>query len=1142
MPTRKEKKPAKKTENLQTVEDKQNKDIRFPVIGIGASAGGLAAFKAFFSGFPKNTHPGLAFILVQHLAPDHSSILADLIRKFTPMQVFEVKDGMKVAVNCVYIIPPGYDMGFLNYSLQLFEPSAPRGQRLPIDYFFRSLAQDLRERAIGIVLSGTGSDGTLGIRTIKGEGGMIIAQIPDSAEFDGMPRSVLATGLVDFELPPGEMAKALLAYVAHASKNLYTRSEAIKTPLLANAMKKIFILLRSQTGHDFSQYKKSTIERRIERRMAVHQIASPEIYVKYMQQTSPEVEALFRDLLIGVTNFFRDTEAFQALEEQAIPKLFAHKSPGAVIRVWCPGCFTGEEAYSMAILLLEYMEKLKQRFSLQIFASDIDDYAITTARAGLYPASIVSDVSPERLARFFTVDGDSYRIHKNIRDMMLFSNQNVISDPPFSKIDLISCRNLMIYLEATLQKDLIALFHYALNPGGLLFLGTSETTGQSDDLFSVLDRKSKLYQRKKNLYGAQRRLFGRFIPLMTARMDTTRRSPDAGTKYPIPVKLPLKLLTENALLQKVTPSGALVNRQGDILYMHGKAGMYLELGAGEVGLPNIVNMAREGLRGKMTMALRKAAEAKESLSYPLVRFKTNGHFSFVNLSIHPVATGHETEPAAPLEESLFLVVLEEAKPTEDAGAASPSDPPDPSMDVDTRITALKGELLSQEEYLQSANEELESSTEELKSANEEMQSINEELQSSNEELETSKEELQSLNEELLTVNTELQNKVEELSQSNNDMNNLLAGTGIGTVFVDHQLRIMRYTPTASKLINLIESDVGRPVGHVLSNLSGYDDLSADVKSVLNTLHPKEVEVQTDSGDAYLMHILPYRTMNNVIEGAVITFVNITELKKLNVDITELKKVQAALRKSQDRLKKLFVEAPLGIALIDSLTGHIHDVNPMCAKIAGRTMEEMAHMDWMTITDPDYAQEARENMARLKAGEINGFQMENRCLHPDGAAVWISMTITLVQVEDQTHPLHMCMVEDITERKQAEDTLQKANSQLRLATVVRDAYDAITVQDMEGRIIAWNPGAQRMYGWSEAEALEMNVRHRIPEELQKEALAKLHQFSQAEVLEPHLTRRLAKDGSIVEVSIISTALLNEAGQMYGIATTERAREK
>ena len=952
----------------------------------------------------------MAFILVQHLAPDHSSILAELIRKYTPMQVFEVKDGMKVQVNCVYIIPPGYDMAFLNDCLQLFQPSAPRGQRLPIDFFFRSLAQDLRERAIGIVLSGTGSDGTLGIRAIKGEGGLVIAQTPDTTEFDGMPRSVLATGLVDFELPPGEMAAALLAYVAHAYRNFYAPREAIKTPLLENAMKKIFILLRSQTGHDFSQYKKSTIERRIQRRMAVQQIDSLEIYVKYMQQTPAEVEALFRDLLIGVTHFFRDTEAFQALEEQAIPKLFVDKSAGAMIRVWCPGCCTGEEAYSIAILLLERMEKLKQRFSLQIFASDIDDYAIATARAGLYPGSIATDVSRERLARFFTPAGDSYRIHKSIRDMILFSSQNVISDPPFSKVDLISCRNLMIYLDANLQKDLIPLFHYALNPGGLLFLGTSETTGVSGDLFAVLDRKSKLYQRKENSYGAQRPLFGRYIPPMTARMDTTHRA--AGTKSAIPVKLPLKVLTENALLQKVTPPGALVNRQGDILYMHGKTGMYLELGPGEVGLPNIVKMAREGLRAKIATALRKAATAKESVSYPLVRFKTNGHFSFVNLSIHPVATGDETAPAVPLEESLFLVVLEEAQPTENAGTESPPATSDASIDADARITVLKDELRSQEEYLQSANEELESSTEELQSANEEMQSVNEELQSSNEELETSKEELQSLNEELLTVNTELQTKVEELSRSNNDNKNLLAGTGIGTVFVDHQLRIMRYTPPAGKLINLIESDVGRPVTHVVSNLAGYDRLSADIKSVLDTLLPKEVEVRTDSGEAYLMHILPYRTMNNVIEGAVITFVEITQLKKLHVDIMKLK----------------------------------------------------------------------------------------------------------------------------------EDALQNANSQLRLATVVRDARDAITVQDMDGRIMAWNPGAERMYGWSEAEALAMNVRDRIPEELRKEALAKVHQLSQAEILEPNLTRRIAKDGSIVEVSIISTALLNKAGQMYAIATTERAREK
>ncbi len=971
-------------------------DEGFPIVGIGASAGGLAAFEAFFSAMPADTDPGMAFVLVQHLAPDHKSILTDLIRRYTRMQVFEVEDGMVVKPNCAYIIPPNRDMAFLNGALQLMEPSAPRGQRMPIDFFFRSLAQDQHEQAICIVLSGTGSDGTLGVRAIKGEGGMVMAQTPASTEYDGMPRSAIGTGLVDYELPPAEMPAQLIAYVAHAFAKP-PRPATAPTPKAENALKKIFILLRAQTGHDFSQYKPSTIHRRIERRLAVQQIETLDGYVRYLQQTPAEVEALFRDLLIGVTHFFRDPEAFRALEEQVIPKLFAGKPASAVIRVWSPGCSTGEEAYSLAILLAERQEAMKQSFKVQVFATDIDGQAVATARVGLYPASIAADISPERLARFFTAEpgGNAYRIHKGIRDLLVFSEQNVIKNPPLSKLDLVSCRNLLIYMSGELQKKLLPLFHYALNPGGFLFLGTSETVGEFGELFATLDRKLKLYQRKDGSHSLQQATLGRFLPPLKA---INVAPPRAAGKTAIPVKMPLRELTEQALLQQVAPAGALVNGHGDILYLHGRTGLYLEPAPGEAGVSNILKMAREGLRRDLTMALHKATGTKEIVRHPGLRVKTNGDFTTVNLTIRPVAAGPAATPEAPL----YLVILEEAppfdpEPTQMAAARqviAGADSPD--TDADARVAVLKRELRAKEDYLQTSNEE-------LKSSNEEMQSVNEELQSTNEELETSKEELQSVNEELATVNTELQTKVADLSQANNDMNNLLAGTGIGTVFVDHQLRILRFTPAVTRIINLITSDVGRPAGHIVSNLVGYDRLVADVQEVLDTLIPKEMQVQTQAGVCYTMRILPYRTLDNVIEGAVITF----------VDTTELRRTEAALLKATERV--------------------------------------------------------------------------------------------------------------------------------RLAVVVHDAHDAITVQDLEGRILAWNPGAVRMYGWSEAEALSMNVRDRIPEGLREEALAKAGQLCRADILEPYHTQRITKEGTVVEVSMVSTALVNEAGQMYAIATTERARE-
>ncbi|MBK1642126.1 chemotaxis protein CheR [Chromatium okenii] len=975
----------------------------FPIVGIGASAGGLAAFEAFFSGMPADTNPNMAFVLVQHLAPDHKSILTDLIRRYTRMQVFEVKDGMVVQPNCAYIIPPNRDMLFVNGALQLIEPIAPRGQRLPIDYFFRSLALDQHSKAIGIVLSGTGSDGTLGVRAIKGEGGLVMAQTPDSTEYDGMPRSAIATGLVDYELPPAEMPAQLIAYVVHAFSRP-RNSGTLLAPHTDRALQKIFALLRAQTGHDFSQYKPSTIHRRIERRMAVHQVDNLYSYVTQLQQIPAEVEALFRDLLIGVTNFFRDPAAFNYIQETVIPALFVNRSPDTPIRIWVTGCSTGEEAYSLAMLLAEQQETQRQRVRIQIFATDIDSQAIAFARAGVYPASIAVDLSPERLERFFTLEpgGDAYRIHKTVRDLLIFSPHSLIKDPPFSKLDLISCRNLLIYLGAELQKKLIPLFHYALKPGGTLVLGTSETVGEFHDLFGVLNRKQKIYRRQNDHFGALRPSLERFLPPMLAADAVAHQSPPPAK--PTASALPsLRDMTEQALLQAVTLAAALVNAQGDILYLHGRSGQYLEPTPGEIGVNNLLKMAREGLRHELTLALHQAVETRETVRRSGLRVKTNGDFIRVDLSIRQVMTTATFSN----DVLLYLVILEPTPTVAAATLAMASSEnaaanTELNTNVDARIVALKQELHAKEEFLQTSNEELETINEELKSSNEEMQSVNEELQSTNEELETSKEELQSVNEELATVNAELQNRVADLSRANNDMNNLLAGTGIGTIYVDHQLRILRFTPAATQIINLILSDIGRPVGHILSNLVGYDRLVTDTQAVLDSLIPRELEVQTTTGVWYALRIHPYRTLENVIEGAVITFVDLTEIV------------------------------------------------------------------------------------------------------------------------------------------QARESLRQSNDMLRLAVIVRDAHDAITMQDLEGQILAWNPGAVRLYGWSEAEALRMNARERIPVARRADDLARMPPLHPIGKLEPFCSQRLTKEGSILEVWISATALINEAGLVYALATTEWAR--
>ena len=1002
MTTRKKKpvvKPETAAAEAEVIVTETPPTPHFPIVGIGASAGGLAAFEAFFSGMPADKEPDMAFVLVQHLAPDHKSILTELIRRYTRMSVSEVEDGVVVQPNCAYIIPPNRDMAFLNGTLQLLEPSSPRGQRLPIDFFFRSLAQDQHERAICIVLSGTGSDGTQGLRAVKAEGGMAMAQNPESTEYDGMPRSAINTGLVDYILPAAEMPGHLIAYANHAFGHI-THTLAPPPPKVEDAFKKIHILLRSQTGHDFSQYKQNTIKRRVERRMAVHQISEMGGYVRFLQQTPVEVEALFRDLLIGVTNFFRDPEAFAALETTVIPALLTDKPSGTAIRVWICGCSTGEEAYSIAILLQEQMEKLKKNYKLQLFATDIDSRAIDQARSGLYSASITADVSPERLARFFTLEneGSNYRINKTIRDLLIFSEHDVNKDPTFSKLDLISCRNLLIYLNADLQKKLIPLFHYSLNPGGTLFLGTSETVGDFLHLFSTTDRQQKLYGRKEDPSAIQHLPQGRFARTLTESGTIEKHA----AQQPGCGKTSLKETTERILLEQYAPTSVLISERGEMLYVHGSTGRYLQITSGEPGM-NILKMAREGLKRDLTTALHSTVKYKKPIERHNLKVKTNGDFSSVNLTILPVLPTADSIT----DLTLYLVVLEEARAIEQllpsaASAGTLVEQPDEkTADKDALVIRLKQELRANEEFLQSANEELETSNEELKSSNEEMQSVNEELQSTNEELETSKEELQSVNEELATVNNELQTKVFDLSRANNDMNNLLAGTGVGTVFVDFQLRIQRFTPSITQIINLILTDVGRPVGHIVPNLVGYDSLVADIKAVLDSLIPKEIEVQTKDGAWFLLRIRPYRTLDNVIEGAVITFFDISEIK--------------------------------------------------------RTRE----------------------------------------------------------------------------------ALLKANDQLRLAVVVRDAHDAIVLQDMEGRIMAWNPAAVRMYGYSETEALQMNIRELIPEGLRKADIERIQQLSRKNIIEPYRTQRIAKDGTTVEVWLTATALLNDEGSVYAVATSERA---
>ena len=846
----------------------------FPIVGIGASAGGLAAFELFFSHLPAGSENELAFVLVQHLSPDHKSLLADLVQRFTHITVVTAEDGVDVQKGHAYVIPPNQDLSISQGKLRLTQPITTHGLRLPIDFFFRSLAEDQGELAVGIILSGTGTDGTQGLKSIKEAGGLVIVQAPETADYDGMPRSALATHLVDFVSAPDQMPGRLLEYAQRAFRPGLSLI-AGDGDQARDILEDIFHLLLDRTGIDFSRYKISMTTRRVERRMAVHLIRNMKDYLALVQQSPAEVDALFNDLLIGVTSFFRNPEAFEVLKEKVIPQILIGRKEPETVRVWVPGCSTGEEAYSLAILFREFLDQQKQKLRVQIFGTDIDSKAIARARSGVYPENIALDLSAERLDRFFLHEENIYLVRKNIRDMVIFAEHNLIESPPFTKLDLISCRNLLIYLSARIQKKLIPLFRYALQDEGFLFLGNAEGVGAYRDIFSTVDRKWKLYRSKGG--SASRNLRFDFTEPSTSRTAVTPLRGEENLKP----KMGGRALVEKFLLKEYAPACVVIDEKLDILYIHGHTGLYLEPAQGEASA-NLLRMIRPGLRTPLAALIRKSAAEKAPARLNGLNFKTDQEKHTVNLAVYPIDRPETMQ-------GLQFVVFQQAD-QDDATAAQPGSG-DTGSAHESWDQEMEREIWAKEDYFQAIVEELESANQELKSNNEEMQAMNEELQSANEELETAKEELQSVNEELNTVNTELQSKLDELSLASNDMKNLLTTTEIATLFLDTHLKILRYTPAATRIIKLIPGDVGRPVSDIVTNLK-YDDLLQNSQEVLDTLVPKEEEVQARKGAWYLLRILPYRTLENIIEGVVITFVDITEQKQTQSELKTLaQKVQ-----------------------------------------------------------------------------------------------------------------------------------------------------------------------------------------------------------------------------------------------------------
>ncbi|MCG7984087.1 MAG: PAS domain-containing protein [Candidatus Thiodiazotropha lotti] len=958
-----------------------------PVVGIAASAGGLKAFRALLSNL--SGEMGMGFILIQHLDPNHKSILSEILGKDCPLPVHEITDGMNIEPDHVYVIPPGMQLTLLHNSLCLLPITKDKRLYNPADLFFQSLADDRGSSAIGVVLSGTASDGTLGCRAIKEAGGITFAQDSDSAEYDGMPASAVSAGCIDFVLNPVDIAHELVRIVSHTAlrpSQIFLKSEETLTAT-QEQLNKIFILLRARTGNDFSYYKTTTVKRRINRRMLLHKLERISEYILLMQQDPQEIDALFQDILINVTAFLRDPESFDALKTRVYPKLQENRPLDASIRIWVPGCSMGQEAYSIAMTLLEYLGDSAADYPIQIFGSDIDESAVEKARSGIYPETIEDELSQVRLQRYFHKVSGGYQVNKQLREMCVFAVHNVIKDPPFSRIDLISCRNLLIYLGATLQKKVLQVFHYALQPGGFLLLGTSETIGSQADLFALQEKKAKLYQKKS----VATHLNNDFV-FRENHNPVAVEKPQCGEDPALVYDLERE--TDRLLLETYVPPGVIINSDQIVIRFLGRTWPYIEPSDGAASL-NLYKIAHPDLIVELRAAIHSITKEGGKVRKERVRLKVCGEAQRVNIQVLSLG-------GAIRSEENLLVMFEPAPVSSEEHIVRDEAEGEQKENLEVlvaRNSELEREVVTTREYMQSIVEEQEGTNEELRSANEEIQSTNEELQSTNEEMETAKEELQSANEELSTVNEELENRNDELARINDDLTNLLASVNLPILMLGADLRVRQFTQAAEQLLNLIDADVGRPIGNIKPNID-IPDLESEVLNVIDSMATKSIEVQDDSGVWYAISIRPYKTLDNRIDGAVITFIDISAIK----DIDQIKQALARER--------------------------------------------------------------------------------------------------------------------------------------RLATVVRDSNDAITVQDLHGNIQAWNPAAERLYGYTEQEALDLNIKQLVPDTGQSDLISMLEDISEGEKFRPMQLERITKSGDVVQIWLIATALMDDEGKPNALSTIER----
>ena len=1079
-------------------------DSNLIVVGIGASAGGINAVKEFLAAVPDDS--GVAFVVVLHLSPEHKSRLAEVLKGFTAMPVTQVTESVAVKPNHVYVVPPDQSLAMVDGHLALSPRTRIEERRAPIDIFFRTLGESHHARAVGVVLSGTGADGSMGLKRIKENGGLCFAQDPDDAEYSDMPRNSIVTGIVDHVLPARAIPARIHSFAQHLGKVHGAPEPAEPGAGDDGAVRDIFTQIRARTGHDFTNYKRPTMMRRISRRMAVNEVAELANYAAMVRERPDELQALLKDLLISVTHFFRDAEAFDALEARVIPQLFQGKSEEDQVRVWVAGCATGEEAYAIGILLLEYAGALASPPTVQVFATDLDGASIAAARQRLYTLNDAADVSPERLRRFFTKEGEGYRVRQELRESILFSQHNIIKDPPFSHLDLVSCRNLLIYLNRTAQRRVMEVIHFALSPGRFLFLGSSESIEASTDLFAPFEKDAYLFQ--------SRAIPDRVgLPVPRSRGTAAYEElPSERTAAAAPRERVLPADLHHQVLEQYAPPSVLVNADHDILHLSATAGRYLELSGGDPSL-NVLKAVRPELRLELRSALYQAAQERTTVEAQNLRVQVaDDRTLVVTVIVKPVFRSTLEGPP------VFLVLFrEEPAATTAEPEAVPVNTDDTAQRLDDEVGRLKAQL-------RTALEGHDVQLEEHKSALEEQQAMYEELRSSSEELETSREELQSLNEELRTVNQELKIKVEEQTQANDDMQNLVAATEIGTIFLDRALRITLFTPSIRSVFSLIPGDRGRPLSDINTVLSGGSEtLHDDAERVMSTLERVERELPTRDGRWLMMRVHPYRTAEDRIDGVVLTFVDITE-RKLAGDLVAA---------SEERLQRAVEVENVAITFF-TMDGRLTHANDAFLRMAGCTREQLAQggLRRESGTPPEWRPAVESALEQLRhVGRTEPYEREYA--QANGARRWVVCSATLLAPDQGVE-----FMVDITAAKRFEEQLQ--NSQTRLRMMVESVTEyAIITMDAKGRINHWNTGAARMFGYTEEEILEQSASLMFtPEDraagVDREELRQARETGRASDERWHVR----KDGSRFYTSGITAPILDRHGTVRGYVKVAR----